>query len=109
MNDGKKTTARTLLFSNGMNETEEYKTEESEGNDGEPMASLVKLRKLTNEEFILVEERQQLVALKKELCIKVKEKCEVAQKTVQKLKDEVSELRQQCEELKGAFALRRSV
>jgi len=59
---------------------------------------------LEQEEFSLMEENRELLALKEKLQIKADEKIEIMNRRMQTLKNEISELRHQCEELENSVS-----
>jgi len=81
----------------GKKETDKQsKVEEQSGKEQEPMLILQELKK---EEDALVEEKQNLVALKDKLRLKTKEEIENKKRNIQTLKNEIAELKTKCEEL----------
>jgi len=79
------------------------KTIEEQSDGGEE--PLLVLRGLENEEFSLMEEKRELLALKEKLQLKAEEKIEIMRRRIQTLKNEISELRHQCEELENSVSL----
>jgi len=62
------------------------------------------LRGLEKEEFSLMEEKRELLALKEKLQLKAEVQIDIMKRRIQTLKNEISELRHQCEELQNSVS-----
>jgi len=67
--------------------------------------SLLIIEELEKEEFSLMEEKKELLALKEKLQLKAQETIEMMKHRIQTLRDEISELQRQCEELERYVSL----
>jgi hypothetical protein len=78
-----------------------FKRNDEEQYDEQDEESLLVLQDLEKEEFSLMEEKRELLALKEKLQLKAQEAIEMMKHRIQTLKDEISELKQQCEQLES--------
>jgi len=76
-----------------------FRRKEIEEQCNEEDESLLILEELEKEEFSLMEEKKELLALKEKLRLKAQETIEMMKHRIQTLRDEISELQRQCEEL----------
>jgi len=76
-----------------------FRRKEIEEQCNEEDESLLILEELEKEEFSLMEEKRELLALKEKLRLKAQETIEMMKHRIQTLRDEISELQRQCEEL----------